>query len=139
MVGHLGSAVVGHVADEDIARRRGRPRDPVVPHPHAYDRTQSGKSLDVLGCDRIAHDHQPVDFGAVGGIEVGEGLGVSPHEADFGTEDLRFQAVVRDLPFLGVEHRYRHCETFTGWWSVAERTIASKAATPCSTSSGVIG
>ena len=98
-----------------------------------------GKRCDVLGCDRIAHDHQPVDFGAIGGVEVGEGFGVSPHELDFGTEDLGFQAVVRDLPFLGVEHGYRHYETFTGWWSAAERTIASKTATPCRTSSAVIG
>ncbi len=67
-----------------------------------------GKSLDVLGRDRIAHDHQPVDLAAVGGVEVGEGLGVSPHQADLGTEDLSFEAVIRDLPFLGVEHRYRH-------------------------------
>src|SRR5207248_3006573 len=106
---------------------------------HAHDRAQPRKPIDVLGRDRIAHDHQPVDFGAIGEVEIGEGLGLSPDQADFRTENPGFEAVIGDLPFLGVEHGHRHAETFTGWWSAAERTIASKAATPCSTSSAVIG
>ena len=139
MVGDLGRAVIRHVADEDAARRRSRPRDSVVADTHAHDRAQPRKTLDVLGCDRVAHDHQPVDLGAVGGVEVGEGFDLPPHDADIGTENPGFEAVVRDLPLLRVEHDNSHWETFTGRWTAAERTIASNAATPCSTSSAVIG
>jgi hypothetical protein len=114
MVGDLGRAVIGHIADEDVARGRGRPRDPVIADPHTHDCAEPRKALDVLGRDRITHDHKPFDLGAVGGAELGEGFHLAPHEADFRSENLRFQAVVRDLPLLGVEHRYRHCETFTG-------------------------
>jgi hypothetical protein len=54
------------------------------------------------------HDHQPVDFGAVGGVEVSKGFDLAPHETDFGTKDPSFEAVLRDLPFLWVENGYKH-------------------------------
>jgi hypothetical protein len=63
---------------------------------------------DVFGGHRIAHDHQPIDLGAVGRVEVREGLDLAPHDTDFGTEDPGFEPVIRDLSFLGVEHGHRH-------------------------------
>ena len=115
MVGDLGGAVVGHVADENVASCCSRPCDLVVADAHAHDRAQPGKARDVFGAHRIAHYHQPVDLGAVGGVEVGEGFDLAPHDADLRPENPGFEGVVRDLSFLGVEHRYRHYETFTGW------------------------
>ena len=119
--------------------------DLVVADPHADDRAQPRKALDVLGCHRIAHDHQPVDLGAIGRVEFGEGFGLRRMMRTSGPKISRSRLVIRDLPFLGVEHRHRHLDslarraTFTGWWSAAEWTIASKAATPCRISSAVIG
>jgi hypothetical protein len=108
VVGDLGRAVIRHIADEDIAGRRGRPCDLVVADPHAHDRTQPRKTVEILGGDGIAHDHQPVDLGAVGGVEVGQCLGSAPDDPHLRTEDLLLEVVVRDLPFFGVEHRDRH-------------------------------
>ena len=139
MIGNLGCAVIRHIADEDIACCRGRPRDFVVADPHPHYRAQTRKPANILRGDRIEHDHEPVDLRTVGGVEVGEVFDLAPYEADLGPEDPGFETVVRDLPFLGVKHRNRHYVTFTGWWSAAERTIASKAATPCSTSPAVMG
>jgi len=114
VVGDLGRAVVRNVADEDVASGRGRPRDLVVPDTHAHDCAELGKPRDILGCNRIPHDHQPVDLGAVFGVEFGESFDLAPHYADFGPKDPGFETVVRDLPFLGVEHGHCHNETFTG-------------------------
>src|SRR6516225_5170971 len=139
MIGNLGRAVIGDIADEDIARRCGRARDLVVADTHAHDRAQPRKTVDVLGGDRVAHDHQAIHLGAIGGIEIGQRLDRAPHDADFRAEDFTFEAILRDLPLLGVEHRDGHGEILTGWCSAAERTIASNAATPCNTSSAVIG
>ena len=139
MIGNLGRAVIGDLADQNIARRRGRARDLVVADTHTHDCTQPRKTVDVLGGDRVTHDHQAVDLGAVGGIEIGQRLDRAPHDADFWAEDLTFETVIRDLSLLRVEHGDGHGEILTGWRSSAERTIASKAATPCNTSSAVIG
>src|SRR5215467_192171 len=139
MIGNLGRAVIRDVADENIAGRRGRARNLVVADAHSHDRAQPRKTVDVLGGDRVAHDHQAIDLGAVGGIEIGQRLDRAPHDADFRAEDLEFKAILRDLPLLGVEHSDGHGEILTGWRSAAERTIASNAETPCNTSSAVIG
>jgi bifunctional N-acetylglucosamine-1-phosphate-uridyltransferase/glucosamine-1-phosphate-acetyltransferase GlmU-like protein len=54
--------------------------------------------------------------------------------ADCGSQDADLRP--EDLSF---ERGHGRGETFTGWWSAADRTIASKAATPCNISSAVIG
>src|SRR5207253_1362605 len=48
VVGDLGGAVIGYVADHYVARRRGLPVDPVVADPHAHDGAQAGKSRNLL-------------------------------------------------------------------------------------------
>jgi hypothetical protein len=108
MVGNLGRAVVGHIADENVARRRRGPVDLVVADAHAHDRAQPRKPRDVLGGDRVAHDHQPVDLGAVGGVELGQRLLGAAEDAHLGSEDLGFDAEIGDLPVFGIEHRYGH-------------------------------
>jgi len=69
---------------------------------------QPRKQFEVLGCNGITHDHQPVGFGALGGVELGQGLGRASQDAHFGSKNLAFEIIVRDLPFLGVEHGHRH-------------------------------
>jgi hypothetical protein len=91
-----------------IARSRSRPRDLVVADTHAHDSAQPRKTFEVVRQNGVAHDHQPVDLGAVCRGEVGEGPGGAPEDADLWAEDLPLDAVVRDLPFFGIEHGDGH-------------------------------
>jgi hypothetical protein len=65
VVGDLGRAIVGHVQDHDLAFRRGDTIEIVVADTHAADRPQPGKTLQVVGIDLVAQDHQALCYGAV--------------------------------------------------------------------------
>jgi len=42
------------------------------------------------------------------GSSSAKGLGRASQDAHFGSKNLAFEIIVRDLPFLGVEHGDRH-------------------------------
>ena len=66
MIGDLGGAVIGDVADQDVAPRRGGAVELVVADPHAHDRAQPGKARELGAGDAEPHDHQPIGLGAIG-------------------------------------------------------------------------
>jgi hypothetical protein len=86
----------------------------------------------------VAHNHQPVDLGAVGWIELGQHPFGAAKDVNFGAENLVLDVEVWDLPILGVHHGHGH-RYFLGWRGAtltglpvaADCTIASKAATSC--------
>ena len=91
-----------------LARRRRRAVDLVIADPHAHDRPQLRKAPDILGRDRVPHDHQPVDLGAILRVELEQGLFGAPNDAHLGAEDLVLEAEIRDLTVFGVEHGDGH-------------------------------
>jgi hypothetical protein len=56
----------------------------------------------------VPHDHQPVDFGAIRRIELGQRRFGTPDDPHLGAENLAFDGVVGDLAVLRVEHGHRH-------------------------------
>ena len=107
MVGNLGGAVIGHVADEDVARRRGRPVELVVADTHADDAAQLGEAGEIGAGYREPHDHQPVGRGAIGVAEFGERGGVALYDVDIRAEDAALHLVWL-LAGFGIEHGDRH-------------------------------
>ena len=87
MVGDLGGAVIGHVADEDVASRRRGAVELVVTDPHADDRPQPGKALQIGAADPEPHDHQPVGFGAIRVGQFRQCAGVALHDVEIAAED----------------------------------------------------
>ena len=107
MVGDLGRAVIGHVADQDVARRGGGAVELVIADPHAHDRAQPRKALQIGAGDAKPHDHQPVSFGAIGIGELRERRGIPLHDLEIGAENLGFE-IVGLLAGLGIEHGDGH-------------------------------
>ena len=107
MVGNLGRAVIGHVADQDIARRRGGTVELVVTDPHADDRPQPGKALQIGAADAEAHDHQPVGLGAIRVGQFRQCAGVALHDVEIAAEDPALQFIGL-LARFGIEHGHGH-------------------------------
>ena len=81
-------------------------------------RSRGKRAMSAAG-DRVAHDHQPVDFGAIGGVELRQRLLGAADDAHLGAEDLLFKAEIRALAVFGVEHRDGHLRFLPSWvlWS----------------------
>jgi hypothetical protein len=56
----------------------------------------------------VAHDHQPVDLGAVGWVELVERRFGTADDLHFRPENLALDALVGDLSVLRVHHGYGH-------------------------------
>jgi len=72
MVGDFGGAVIGYVADEDVATGQRLAIELVIADPHAHDAAQPWKTVEVDRRHRPAHDHQPVCRSAIRRVEFGE-------------------------------------------------------------------
>ena len=107
VVGHLGGAVVRHVAHHHLALGRGGAIDLVVAHAHAHDAGEPGEFGQVLGGHRMTQHHQAVDLGAVACLELRQVGDVAPLHAHVGPEHLALDLVVV-VQLLRVEHRLDH-------------------------------
>jgi hypothetical protein len=128
MIGDLGRAVIRHVAEEDVARRRRSPVDPIVADPHPHDRAQPRKPRYVLGRDCMAHDHQTVDGGAVRRVELCQPLLGAPDEPHLGTEDLPFQLQVGNLPVFRIKHGDGHRRLHADYFFAASMSLTPRNA-----------
>ena len=131
VVGDLGRAVIGHVADQDVALRRRRPVELVVADPHAHDRAQPRKPRQIGAGDRKSQDHQPVGLGAIGVGQLRQRRRIALDDPHIGAEDLAFE-VVRLLAGFGIENGNRHQVPLLWWpieaWLSASRATALRAA-----------
>jgi hypothetical protein len=94
VVGDLGGAVIRHVADQHVARRRGRPVELVVTHPHPHDAAQLRKAREIGAGHRETHDHQPIGLGAVCIADLGERRdGIALDELNIGAEYALFHCI----------------------------------------------
>ena len=107
VVGHLGGAVVRHVAHHHLARGGCLAIDLVVADAHAHDAGELGEPGEVFGGHRVPHHHQAVDLGAVALLELRQVGDVAPHHAHVGPEHLALDLVVV-VQLLRVEHRLDH-------------------------------
>ena len=107
MVGHLGGAVVRHVAHHDVASCGSLAIDLIVAHTHAQNAGELGKLGKVFGGYPEPQRHQAVDVGAILVLELRQIGDVAPHHAHVGPEHLAFDLVVV-VEFLGIEHRLDH-------------------------------
>ena len=65
VVGHLGSAVVRHIAHHHLVRGSCLSIDLVVADTHAHHAGELGESREVFGGHRVPHHHQAVNLAAV--------------------------------------------------------------------------
>ena len=107
VVGHLGGAVVRHVAHHHLALGGRRAIDLVVAHAHAHDAGEPREFGEMLGGHRVAQHHQAVDLGAVAVLELRQVGDVAPHHAHVGPEHFALDPVVV-VQLLRVEHRLDH-------------------------------
>ena len=97
MVCDFSGAVIGYVADEDVAPRQRFAIELVVADPHAHDAAQPRKAIEVGRRHRPAHDHQAVRSSAVGRVKFGKARFRGPDQAHFGSEDFLLQSEIGDL------------------------------------------
>ncbi len=107
MIGDLGRAVIGHVADHDLPVGRRLAVDSVVPDPHADDAAQLGEPGEIGGADPLAQDHQTVGGGAVGIRQLGERPGVADNDGDLRPKNPPLVAIIGVVVFR-VENRPGH-------------------------------
>ena len=108
VVGDFGGAVIGYVADEDIALRQRLAVELVVANSHPHDATQARKAVEVGRRHRPTHDHQPVRRSAFGRVELGEARLGGADQAHLGPEDFLLQREIGDLAVFGVKHGDGH-------------------------------
>jgi len=108
MVGDFGGAVIGDVADQDVAPRQRLAVELVVADPHAHDAAQLRKALEIGRGDRPAHDHQPIRRSAIGRVELGKARFCGADQPRIGPEDFVLEGEIGDLAILGVQHGHGH-------------------------------
>ncbi len=126
VVGHLRRAVIGHVADDDIALGQGRAVQPVIAYAHAHHRAQAGETRQILAPQPVAEDHQPLGRRAILIRQRRDARRAGSQDARRGAEHLALHTVI-GIHGFGIEdgaHEQRGYQSMNGAESLVRTLLA---------------